>query len=143
MTDGGMSLPTVMAVVVGTMVTILWLAARVSGWTQLASRFRWEGPAEGPRFTWVSVGFGPLMWYNHCLTVTASGGGLSLRMQHVMRIFHPSLLIPWDHIAGAEPWGGMLLRGVVLHLAGGGRVIFKRGAYERMQAAFPERLRVG
>lgn len=130
-------------VLIGLLGASLWILPRLSGWNRLAARYRHEDDVSGRRFGWISLGFGPLMWYNHCLTVVASPQGLALRMQPVMRLSHPSLLIPWERIAAATPWGGFLVRGVALTLADDRtRLIFRQREYAHMQGAFPERLRL-
>jgi hypothetical protein len=132
----------VLAVLLSVMV-ILWGSSHLSGWSRLATRYRSDDEVQGPQWTWMSVGFGVFFWYNHCLTVTATPRGLSLRMQPLMRLFHPSLLIPWDRIAEARPWGHILQRGVALRVEPGGKlVIFTRRQYARMRGEFPARLRL-
>jgi hypothetical protein len=125
------------------LLAVLWVNSRVSGWSRLAARYAWDGEAEGPRFSWISVGFGWFSWYNNCLTVTATPRGLALRLKPWVRFFHPPLLIPWDRIAAAEPWGSGLMASVALRVEPDDvRVMFKQRQYFRMQGAFPERLRL-
>ena len=122
---------------------LLWVMSRLSGWSRLAARYRRDDEVAGTRWTWMSVGFGPLVWYNHCITVTVTERGLALRPQPLMRLFHPSLLIPWAQVASARPWNQMLVRGVALRVEPEGvEVVFLRRVYARIQAGFPERLRL-
>lgn len=143
MTEAPQTFLFVVLVIPVTLLAIGWLSARLSGWTALAARYRWDDEVSGTRFGWMSIGLRPLFWYNHCLTVTVSARGLSLRMQPILRLFHPSLLIPWDRIVEVQPWSNVLTRGVALRLESDqGPVIFKRREYELLQTVFPERLRI-
>ncbi len=72
------------------------LVALMSGWSQLAARFRLQGEFPGPKWSWQSA---QMRWganYNNCLTVGADQTGLFLHPMILFRSGHPPLFVPWS-----------------------------------------------
>ena len=123
---------------------VLWLAARLSGWSRLAASYRWDAPVETTGWRWVSVGFGPLFWFNRCLTVRITPRGLSLRMIAPLRPFCPNVLIPWDRIAAAASTRRGLRDAVALSIEPEAvELSFPKRDYDRMRPELPARLQIG
>lgn len=87
-----------------------WVAAGtffsiVSGWHELARRFRAESPGRGVTFAFVSANLG--WWilpvcYNRCLWVSVGRKGVELSILFLLGFLHPRLLIPWSEIEAVE-----------------------------------------
>src|SRR5262245_55938881 len=88
---------------------ILWvgllnLLARMSGWSRLATTYRYRGRFEGFRKRFVSghlVGgafFGLPCNYGSCLTLGSNAQGLYLAVLAPFRPGHPPLFIPWRDV---------------------------------------------
>jgi len=92
---------------------ILWLAgcflfSKVTGWSELARRFRFRGRFRGRRFPMQSVRMRWMMNYSNCVTLGANESGLYVAMLLLFRPFHPTLLIPWAELtvsAETDPFG--------------------------------------
>jgi hypothetical protein len=122
---------------------VLWLAARLSGWSRLAASYRLDAPVETTGWRWVSVGCGPIFRFNGCLTVRITPRGLSLRMIPPLRPFCPSLLIPWDRIAAPASTRRGLGDAVALSIEPEAvRLTFPKRDYERMRPELPAHLRI-
>ena len=125
-------------------VALLWLTARLSGWSRLAASYRRDAPVAATGWRWVSVGLGSLFWFNRCLTVRATPRGLSLRMIAPLRPFCPSLLIPWDRIVAATSTRRGLSDAVALSIEPEAiDLSFPKRDYDRMRSELPARLQVG
>ena len=83
-------------------VVVCALLARLSGWRDLAIRFRATTEVAGEKFGLSSGSMGSSNWfpvgYRNCLFVTVSDSGLGLSLIFPFRLFSPSLFISWDHI---------------------------------------------
>lgn len=88
----------VLIVVIGGFFVISYLISRMSGWALLARRFRASEPFQGESWGWQSGRFRGWCGYNNCLRVGASEEGLFLAVALPFRLFHPSLMIPWQEI---------------------------------------------
>lgn len=86
---------------VGLWVFVLFLIARLGGWSRLAEYYQTQTRFEGQiwrfrsgRFRWAS--------YNGCLTLGANDRGLYLAVFPLFRVGHPPLFIPWYDITTEE-----------------------------------------
>ncbi len=78
---------------------VLFLLARLGGWTELAQRYATELPfPDGCRY-FVSAQFRALTRYGGCLIAGADAQGIYLKPWLLFRPFHPPLHIPWAEIA--------------------------------------------
>jgi hypothetical protein len=90
------------ALLVGAWLALLVFRARLSGWSNLAAKYRAHERPPGPEFP------GQRARFNNCtirrgVTVRASPRGLFLELTQPWRFGHPPLLIPWAHISGPRP----------------------------------------
>ena len=76
----------------------VYLVSRISGWWQLAKRYRAIGPADGESFNWASARFSWFSNYKHCLNITVSSNGIHLQPVYMFRRGHEPLFLPWDAI---------------------------------------------
>ncbi len=79
---------------------ILYVISIISGWRQLARRYRLTNPVSGTTWRFQSAGMRCYSesGYGHCLTVTANEEGLGLSLFLPFRIGHPPLFVPWSEI---------------------------------------------
>ncbi len=75
------------------------LIAKLSGWSDLAQRFRATQPFEGRTWQWKSARLRAGLNYNNCLTLGSSPEGLYLAVRLIPRFSHPALFIPWHELS--------------------------------------------
>lgn len=112
---------------------VLFLAARLSGWSRMGARFGSGGPfaAAGDRVPFASAQIG---WanYNGALEVRASPSGLYLAPILPFRPFHPPLFIPWGEVEvlprgrGAPELALRSLPGVRIRFSGRAAALVRR-----------------
>ena len=79
--------------------------AGAGGWRALAVRYPAPStpPADEERYRFSSLrtagGVIGMATYGSCVTVGVSERGISLALWAPFRLFHPSLLVPWDAVA--------------------------------------------
>jgi len=90
---------------------VFWLVltgalSHLSGWHELAKRFRSDDSIEGRRFRFRSAAIGwpyfPVS-YGGSLFATVGPRGFTLSIFFLYRFLHPPLLIPWTEIERCEP----------------------------------------
>jgi hypothetical protein len=137
-----LSLQAAVAMLLFAVVSVLIGAALAGagGWRSMAERF--PAPPQSPldeeryRFTSIRTAGGLIgsASYESCVTVGLSPRGISLALWAPFRLFHPSLLIPWDAVEACS--AVVLYRGhaTQVTLRGGGRVrIYGRAAQAVVQ----------
>ena len=77
---------------------ILFLLAKLGGWSALAERYRMDRPFQGSLWRY-QFGFLGSTRYNGALTVGSGSEGLYLAVFVFFRPFHPPLLIPWSEVS--------------------------------------------
>lgn len=80
---------------------VIWLVGQISGWNQLAQRYRALQPATGQQWSWQ---YGMIGWagYNGVLKLTANGEGLFMENIWLFSFGHPRLFIPWHEFRDAK-----------------------------------------
>jgi hypothetical protein len=78
---------------------IVLLISRLSGWANLANRFRLTLPFAAQKWGWQSARMRYATNYSNCLTVGADPMGLYLDIFPLWRIGHSPLLIPWHEVS--------------------------------------------
>lgn len=71
----------------------------LSGWKQLAERFRLESDFQGRLWKGQSGWMRSFGSYNRCLCIGANEQGLYLALDLPFRLFHPPLIVPWNEVA--------------------------------------------
>ncbi len=91
------------AIVAGVLLFLLigFVLSVVSGWQELARRYRATAPPRGTRFGAVTGRVGPVN-YNSSLTIYVSSEGLYLTILKLFRLSHPDLFIPWGAVTGRQ-----------------------------------------
>ena len=84
---------------------IVYLIARLGGWSDLAKQYALQEPYSGTTFQMQSVTIGILGNYRSVVTIGANDVGLYLNPLVVYRPGHPPLLIPWDDIEPRQARG--------------------------------------
>jgi hypothetical protein len=116
----------------------LWLLVSailsvMSGWTDLAKRFRSSRRPEGRSLSWqvVSVGFVP---ENGVTALVVSPEGLYLSSFPIFRFMRPPLLVPWNEVrlVSSRSFFGRIER-FTLELASATSLTIKRAAFDAMQ----------
>jgi len=85
-----------------------YLAARMSGWIELAAKYVAARMPDGDLFTWQSMGTFRMGGYNNCIRFVVSEKGLYIAVQRPFGSFHDPLLIPWHDlvwVADKKVWG--------------------------------------
>jgi hypothetical protein len=72
----------------------------LSGWRQLAKRYRCTASILGTTWWFQSAGIHRYLEvsYGSCLTVRANEDGIGFSIQFPFRIAHPPLFIPWSEV---------------------------------------------
>src|SRR5262245_58318078 len=80
---------------------VIWLVGQLSGWGQLALRYRTLQPASGNVWSWQ---YGMINWagYNGVLNLTANAEGLFMETIWLFSFGHPRLFIPWHEFREAK-----------------------------------------
>jgi len=86
-------------VLIGFLIALFALIARISGWATLANYYRFAGTFTGPSWRFQSAQMRWKMGYNNCLTIGANESGLYLSVFFLFRFGHPDLFIPWGDIS--------------------------------------------
>ncbi len=73
-------------------------AAWLSGWSDLAARYRTDVPFEGEKWRFQSAQTRYMSRYNGCLTFGANLQGVYVAPLLFFRVAHPALLIPWHEL---------------------------------------------
>lgn len=80
---------------------VVWLIAKLGGWSRLAKRYRTEEAPEGTLHGSVSARIG-LASYNGMLSCVTNEFGLFLKPMVLFRCGHPPLFIPWSEFHDAR-----------------------------------------
>lgn len=76
---------------------VVWLISIMSGWQELAQKYRAQQPATGK--LWLSqYGFVNGARYGNALNITTNDTGLFLETLAIFSINHPRLFIPWSDL---------------------------------------------
>lgn len=82
------------------------LLSVMSGWGQLASKFRSNSAIDGEKFRFSSMsivsGIFPIN-YGNCVFITVGRSGFALSVLFLFRLFHPPLFISWSEIEAVRP----------------------------------------
>ena len=79
---------------------VVWLVAKVGGWSSLAAQYPSAAAPSGEAFGWRSVRLGFFGSYSHCVNVSVSGAGIHLEPIIFFKFAHPPVFIPWEAVAG-------------------------------------------
>lgn len=105
--------PALMLGFVGFWCLVCWLLGQISGWNQLAKRYRNTEPSDGYARYMASGSVG-LVNYSNCLNLRSSSDGLSLSVFPIFRPGHPPVLILWDDLNNPTVRSFLWLRSVKL-----------------------------
>jgi hypothetical protein len=104
----------VLGVSIGSVMLVMYIMQRVSGWSRLAGEFPAQPPAQGARGGLTSVGFHCLCNYNNCVRWRADEDYLHLSLMPPFGWFyHPPISIPWVAVEIVDPrgrWGAAKIR---------------------------------
>ena len=118
---------------VGLWLLVSTILSVMSGWTDLAKRFRSSRRPDGRTLSWqvVSVGFVP---ENGVTALVVGRDGLYLSSFLIFRFMRPPLLIPWSEVrlVSSRSFFGRLER-FELDLASATTLTIKRAAFDAMQ----------
>jgi len=92
---------------VGFLIGLFILIARISGWTTLATFYRFSGSFSGEHWRFQSAQMRWRMGYNNCLNIGINESGLYLSVFFPFRFGHPDLFIPWADISMSPHKGFM------------------------------------
>ena len=114
---------------------LAWVGATVllsvmSGWHQLASRFRATSPIEGERcrFASLSLGTGAFpMSYRNCIFVTVGRSGFVMSVLFLYRMFHPPIYVPWSAVETVHPEQRWFLMCTAVYIRGFEKRLLFRG----------------
>lgn len=129
---------------------VLWLGitgglAHVSGWADMATKFRQRKPFLGESFTSVSGAMGKGRFpvgYRSCLSVVVGQTGFSLAVLFPFRLLSPPLLIPWSQVETVVDEKLLFARYTRVRLHGQWQVISIRGpAGQRIKEGYERVLR--
>ena len=82
-------------------VSVIFLAAHISGWKKLSKLYPDMGGSGGKKRRWVYGKMGATR-YNGVLILEASPVGLRLSLLWGFNFGHPPILIPWAELSGPE-----------------------------------------
>ncbi len=74
------------------------ITSKLSGWSLLAQRFRYDGEWTGVRWNWQSARMRTGAGYNNILTVGANLEGMYIHPAKLFSYRHPALFIPWSEV---------------------------------------------
>lgn len=122
--------------VAGTFWVSMHFAAWLTGWSELAARYRTDVPFEGETWRFQSAQTRYMSHYNGCLTYGANLQGLYVSTWFVFRVAHPALLIPW-HELQMNPQRRWLIEGYEIRFTQVPDVFLwiRKSLGERIQAA--------
>jgi len=81
------------------LVVIFPLIGRISGWSTLATFYRFSESFMGECWRFQSAEMRWKVGYNNCLTIGASASGLYISIFFLFRFGHPPLFVPWSEIS--------------------------------------------
>jgi len=112
---------------------VIGLLSVVSGWHQMGKVYRTDKAPAGEHLSFCSARIG-LVNYNNCLEYGIAEEGLYVRPFFVLRLFHPTLCIPWSEIE-SEPTTFLWLKLHRLRMAkaGGKKIVVHDKDFERMK----------
>jgi hypothetical protein len=104
----------------------LWLVvcsglSIMSGWHELAQRFKSDATVEGERFRFKSAAIGWRLFpvgYGGCLFATVGPRGIALSIMFPFRFLHPRLVIPWSVVERAESMRFWFRKHTAVYIAG-------------------------
>ena len=76
---------------------LLWLLSRISGWSLLARHYRAPASVVGES-AYLRSGRIGVINYHSCLSFRVNDDGLRIAVAFPLRLAHPPLFIPWDHL---------------------------------------------
>jgi len=81
-------------------ILVSFVIARMGGWSLLAKVYPAQGPStlDGETWRFQSIQMRWATNYGNCVTIRANPFGLGFSVLFLLRIGHPSLLIPWSDI---------------------------------------------
>jgi len=105
---------------------VFWLAicgllSMISGWYQLAEKFKSDEPIDGERFRFRSgaIGWGAFpVSYGSCLFAPVGSKGFALSVLFPVRFLHPRLVIPWSAVERCEHVRFWFMKQVAVHVSG-------------------------
>lgn len=77
---------------------LIWVLSRLTGWATLAREYTVDKEPEGDRRSWEGIRLRRFGYYNSCVVMVLSPGGLYLRVFRPFAFGHRPLLIPWERI---------------------------------------------
>jgi hypothetical protein len=90
-----------LAALVVTWLSVLFLLSIFGGWRALAKRYPAGESNEGTTFSWRSGSFGG--WdYSYCLRLRSGPAGLRIAVHAPFRPSHPPLFVPWQEITATQ-----------------------------------------
>jgi hypothetical protein len=81
----------------GMWIGLSFLLSRMSGWHELAERYRAAAEPAGERLIWNSAQVGAVS-FRSCLNMNLSSSGFYMSPSLMFRLFMPPLLIPWSDV---------------------------------------------
>jgi len=116
---------------------IVFLIAALSGWMDLAERFRLTSTFTGPTWGFQSARMRWTSHYGSCLGVGADATGLMLSVLFLFRPGHPPLFVPWSEISVAKRQNFWFIRRVRLLLGREEQIplVISGSLADRIQAA--------
>jgi hypothetical protein len=109
-----MSPELILIVVFFVLVVIFPLIGRISGWSILATFYRFSESFIGECWRFQSAELRWKMGYNNCLTIGTNSSGLFISMFFLFRFGHPQLFIPWSDVS-VETKRGFLCKYMEFH----------------------------
>lgn len=106
------------------------LLSVMSGWHQLASRFRATSAIEGQRyrFSSLSLGAGAFpMSYRNCIFVTVGRSGFLMSVLFLYRAYHPPIFVPWSAVETVHPEQRWFLTCTAVYIRGFDKRLLFRG----------------
>ena len=84
--------------VAGTFWVGMHFAAWLTGWSELASRYRTDAAFEGQKWRFQSAQMRYMSHYNGCLSFGANSQGVYISTWAMFRIAHAPLFVPWSEL---------------------------------------------